>query len=233
MRIAPSLAAVLACAVIFTAAQSHATTATLDNSSDASGLSNCCFGGNGVGSTTYGEVFTAPITGTLTSFTLTLNTGVGGDGLFGGVASWNGTSTFNTGFGPTSILYSSSTVASPSLPPATAYTFTPDVSVTAGGIYVAYISVAGLNSPDQGATPNVTGSVPGIDYFVYNDTSSLSAPWDYALDLNSAVFTADFNFPTSATPLPAALPLFAAGLSATGLLGWRRKRKNAAAVAVA
>ena len=34
---------------------------------------------------------------------------------------------------------------------------------------------------------------------------------------------------TTATPLPAALPLFATGLGALGLLGWRRKRKNAAA----
>jgi hypothetical protein len=32
-------------------------------------------------------------------------------------------------------------------------------------------------------------------------------------------------------PLPAALPLFATGLGALGLLGWRRKRKNAAALA--
>ena len=31
--------------------------------------------------------------------------------------------------------------------------------------------------------------------------------------------------PTTATPLPAALPLFATGLGALGLLGWRRKRK--------
>ena len=31
--------------------------------------------------------------------------------------------------------------------------------------------------------------------------------------------------PGSATPLPAALPLFASGLGAFGLLGWRRKRK--------
>jgi hypothetical protein len=36
-----------------------------------------------------------------------------------------------------------------------------------------------------------------------------------------------------ATPLPGALPLFATGLGAMGLLGWRRKRKNAAAVATA
>jgi hypothetical protein len=35
------------------------------------------------------------------------------------------------------------------------------------------------------------------------------------------------------TPLPAALPLFATGLGALGLLGWRRKRKAAAAIASA
>ena len=33
------------------------------------------------------------------------------------------------------------------------------------------------------------------------------------------------------TPLPATLPLFATGLGALGLFGWRRKRKNAAAIA--
>jgi len=31
------------------------------------------------------------------------------------------------------------------------------------------------------------------------------------------------------TPLPAALPFFATGLGALGLLGWRRKRKAHAA----
>jgi hypothetical protein len=34
-------------------------------------------------------------------------------------------------------------------------------------------------------------------------------------------------------PLPAALPLFATGLGVMGLFGWRRKRKNAAALAAA
>ena len=32
----------------------------------------------------------------------------------------------------------------------------------------------------------------------------------------------------AATPLPAALPLFATGLGGLGLLGWRRKRKAVA-----
>ena len=40
-------------------------------------------------------------------------------------------------------------------------------------------------------------------------------------------------FDTPATPLPAAFPLFATGLGAIGLLGWRRKRKAQAAVAAA
>jgi len=39
--------------------------------------------------------------------------------------------------------------------------------------------------------------------------------------------------PITTTPLPATLPLFAGGLGAMGLLGRRRKRKNAAALAAA
>ena len=39
------------------------------------------------------------------------------------------------------------------------------------------------------------------------------------------------DFSVSAVPLPAALPLFATGLGALGLLGWRRKRKAAFAAA--
>jgi hypothetical protein len=40
-----------------------------------------------------------------------------------------------------------------------------------------------------------------------------------------------FTPPPEATPLPAALPLFAGGLGALGLLGWRRKKKAAALAA--
>lgn len=39
----------------------------------------------------------------------------------------------------------------------------------------------------------------------------------------------DFHGTVSQVPLPAALPLFATGLGALGLLGWRRKRKAQAA----
>jgi hypothetical protein len=42
-----------------------------------------------------------------------------------------------------------------------------------------------------------------------------------------------FTASVSSTPLPATLPLLASGLGAMGLLGWHRKRKNAAAIAAA
>jgi PEP-CTERM motif-containing protein len=47
--------------------------------------------------------------------------------------------------------------------------------------------------------------------------------WTWGAGANQS-FTLDI---TSATPLPAAFPLFATGLGAIGLLGWRRKRKAA------
>ena len=49
------------------------------------------------------------------------------------------------------------------------------------------------------------------------------------LDIQMAWAYAGYSPPT--TPLPAALPLFASGIGAVGLFGWRRKRKVAAQVA--
>jgi hypothetical protein len=72
------------------------------------------------------------------------------------------------------------------------------------------------------------------------DTSGGTAGWTlHTLDLvaNSNSTVLSFNTPTVSnvglddvsvtptTPLPAALPLIAAGLGAMGLIGWRRKRK--------
>jgi hypothetical protein len=50
---------------------------------------------------------------------------------------------------------------------------------------------------------------------------------------NGMTVVSDITGTITETPLPAALPLFATGLGAMGLLGWRRKRKNAAAIATA
>ena len=78
---------------------------------------------------------------------------------------------------------------------------------------------------------------------VWENDEDATAVWNYDLVYNipAAAVGSENNaccarfdyavFTVATTPLPAALPLFAAGLGAMGLLGWRRKRK-AAAVAV-
>jgi hypothetical protein len=57
-----------------------------------------------------------------------------------------------------------------------------------------------------------------------SSTCTFLAPSETMLSLT-------FDEIQSATPLPAALPLFATGLGALGLFGWRKKRKNAATLA--
>lgn len=61
-------------------------------------------------------------------------------------------------------------------------------------------------------------------------------PYSEYLDVNYSISSLDptASIPLSGTgvvPLPATLPLFATGLGMLGLLGWRRKRKKAAAMA--
>jgi hypothetical protein len=48
---------------------------------------------------------------------------------------------------------------------------------------------------------------------------------------SAGVFNDPGTWTVTTTPLPAALPLFASGLGALGLLGWRRKRKDRTAIA--
>lgn len=55
-------------------------------------------------------------------------------------------------------------------------------------------------------------------------------PNDPATDFGTSV-VGSASPGVATTPLPAALPLFATGLGAMGLFGWRRKRKSAAAIA--
>ena len=68
---------------------------------------------------------------------------------------------------------------------------------------------------------------------VYNVTIANSASQilysGTGLDASSNGFVT-VTFDVAATPLPAALPLFATGLGAMGLFGWRRKRKAQAVV---
>jgi hypothetical protein len=61
--------------------------------------------------------------------------------------------------------------------------------------------------------------------------ATVKANFTYSKSVATPV--AQFDGTATVTPLPAALPLFATSLGALGLLGWRRKRKAAAAIAAA
>lgn len=68
---------------------------------------------------------------------------------------------------------------------------------------------------------DTTADITSVTYLTFADGSSSSGP----VAINQMTITPG----VSATPLPAALPLFATGLGALGVLGWRRRRKAAAA----
>jgi hypothetical protein len=87
-------------------------------------------------------------------------------------------------------------------------------AVQGGGLYV-FLAQGGVNmftvtdiNPSLGLDPkNTTAFITGLTF------------------VGSGNFTGT-QTPISATPLPAALPLFAAGLGMFGLFGWRRNRKS-------
>jgi hypothetical protein len=122
----------------------------------------------------------------------------------------------------------------PSLAASTTYTFT-YWATAADGFSLADIEVL-LNG-----TPIDTGNqLTTVGLWVqYTDSFTTGVAGAYTLamtDLNGQSFgndltVDDISLTTSATPLPAALPLFASGLGAMGLFGWRRKRKVAALAA--
>jgi len=88
-------------------------------------------------------------------------------------------------------------------------------SILADTVYTVSLSVylaLDVSGADGGGT--LTGSA-------YVDPQFFVAP-GYTIDLSPGIGNA------AAAPIPAALPLFATGLSAMGLFGWRRKRKAAA-----
>ncbi len=119
-----------------------------------------------------------------------------------------------------------------------------------GGIYNAGGMVTVINSPVEGNTAtdgggiyNNSGTLTPVNVIFEGNTAAdgggiYNSGVVYLTDStfldNFASFGADiFNNggTITETPIPAALPLFATGLGGLGLFGWRRKRKNAAALA--
>jgi hypothetical protein len=94
----------------------------------------------------------------------------------------------------------------------------PDAPANLGGGPVTYTLSVSFNDPILPTSPDVLNAAvsyeEAVTYDPYIGDNVFVGYWALSGSLT----------PTP-TPLPAALPLFATGLGALGLLGWRRKRK--------
>jgi len=92
-----------------------------------------------------------------------------------------------------------------------------------GGFYQG--NFIGGQAPD-------TAISPGLGTSVFDQTwqNIVGIDWcNYCVQIGlngGSIDNLVFDVPASTTPLPAAFPLFASGLGALGLLGWRRKRRQ-------
>ena len=174
---------------------------------------------------TYGQTFTAPDQ-YLTSFSLFLQNRYSGAGtldLRGYIGVWTGTSVSN-------ILYESATQTMNTAGTLQEFNFSPNLALTVGQQYVAFLSISDLPvqpasgfymptaAPDAYSDGNFVFLNNGIVY-----SALTTSNWSCSGCAFDAAFKASF---LATTPLPAALPLFATGLGALGLLGWRSKRKQ-------
>jgi hypothetical protein len=206
--------AVSAAAILLTAGATAAQAGTYTNAPNSGNIGS--FGSPD--SQTYGEVFTAQETGSLTSFTMYLNGAIGGT-LYGGIGVWNGSPTFNFGGGTSSIAYQSAQVAANH---SGAYTFAPNVNLTAGNTYVAFLSVFGANNAGQGATTMPLGSGGGgFDYFVWNNSNGgpASSSWNYFGNFGNGRL--DLTF--AAAPEPMTWAFMLVGFGGMGALLRRRR----------
>ena len=105
--------------------------------------------------------------------------------------------------------------------------------------FTNYLSGQGSPAPTSFTAFNASNTVVDSGSLQFVDPGSSFAPISVSgsgitdLQLNNnfgtdkwyfAIQELTFTPGTSATPLPAALPLFATGIGGLGLLGWRRKR---------
>jgi hypothetical protein len=110
--------------------------------------------------------------------------------------------------------------------PADHYFFVPQVEIT-GGEFLWLSAPRPIVAPGTSFPPGFT-DLQGWTRDAMLDPDWLRVGTDI-VDTVGVTTAPTFNFTFSLTgntvPLPAALPLFATGLGALGLLGWRRKRK--------
>jgi hypothetical protein len=162
--------------------------------------------------------------------------------LSGDSGSWNGTwqmslstspnpigglsSSFGANVGADNTVFATETFSgAPSL-----LTFTGSFNYNPGTgpllVDIQYVSGSGSGALEAGLNPGLTDRV-----FSFGSLTTGTLNSDPSTPGNDG-YADRTQFEVGATtPLPAALPLFATGLGALGLLGWRRKRKAAALAA--
>jgi hypothetical protein len=95
--------------------------------------------------------------------------------------------------------------------PGTSFNRSDTIAAIMEGVVYSVTLDADADTGNSAAYPTTTASID--PHFTY--------PSNYSLLISPGVG----NAPVSSTQLPAALPLFATGLGALGLLGWRRQRR--------
>jgi hypothetical protein len=172
---------------------------------NAAGGYSLDFAYTGTGHLTTGTSAVTPQSGLFDTLTFTLQ-GAAGPSTF----SYVGTTPTRTG--PSAILLASGSLV----------TGTTDTSSAALLSQLQNLSfVVGVVAPAFFQSPNPFYPFVQIGQLGLSDAGSPTQLFENGV--GSAVFMGDAGTPT--TPLPAAVPLFATGLGAMGLLGWRRKRK--------
>jgi hypothetical protein len=177
-------------------------------------------------SQTFGQVFTAPVSDVMTSFTLSLTSGLNAN-MVGVLATWNGTKDFGTGFGAPTVLYTSPLVSTAG---GGDFTFSPNVTVTSGQRYVAYITIFGQAASGSAFMPLGDNNDPALDYFVWNRSSdpNNNPSWSYfEIDSVDALFSASFGTAVP-VPEPQSWALLIAGF---GLVGAAARRRRSVATA--
>jgi hypothetical protein len=205
----------LAAAILALSGQAQAAITNIGNAPSGANVAEFGF----PDSQTYGQVFTAPVSDIMTSFTLRLGSGFKGN-MVGVLGTWNGTAAWDEGFGSPSTLYTSLPT---SVSGSGAFTFNPNVNVTVGKRYVAYITVFEQTGRGNTNMPLGDDSDPWLDYFVWhNETSPYGNPsWNYFLDFGDAHFSATFG--TGVIPEPQSWVMLIAGFGLVGAAARRRR----------
>lgn len=97
--------------------------------------------------------------------------------------------------------------------------------MTAGNLYVAFLTVFGLTDTGLSATMPLGTALADGGYFVWNNTSDPfgNGSWNYFFNAGSVLFEAQFT-PSGVVPLPAGGVLLIGALAGLALV---RRRKTA------